>query len=112
MTNFRILFGWVPKTAEYEAKLDNLRAEYLELKAFSQSKELADYLDLEKTVNSSDFARRKRTILRQRYSDTPEYQKEKEYLSLKKRKDIKRYYQTQRFCRTERLSGIRQIIRC
>jgi hypothetical protein len=94
MTNFRILFGWVPKTAEYEAKLDNLRAEYLELKAFSQSKELADYLDLEKTVNSSDFARRKRTILRQRYSDTPEYQKEKEYLSLKKRKDIKRYYQT------------------
>ena len=94
MTNFRILFGWVPKTADYEAKQDSLRQEFLELKNFSQSKELADYLELEKTVLSSDFARKKKMIASQRFSDTPEYRKEHEYLSLKKSRDIKRYYRT------------------
>ncbi len=92
MINLRILFGWVPKTADYEAKQDSLRKEYAELKEFAQSKELADYLELEKTVNSSDFARRKKSILGQRFSDTPEFRKEKEYLSLRKKKDIQRYY--------------------
>jgi hypothetical protein len=92
MINLRILFGWVPKTADYEAKQESLRKEYAELSAFTQSKELADYLELEKTVNSSDFARRKKNIQGQRYSDTPEYRKEKDYLSLKKQKDIQKYY--------------------
>jgi beta-glucanase (GH16 family) len=92
MINLRILFGWVPKTADYEAKQDSLRKEYDELKVFSQSKELADYLELEKTVLSSDFARKKKSILAQRFSDTPEYKQEREYLSLKKQKDIQRYY--------------------
>ena len=94
MINLRILFGWVPKTAYYEAKQDSLRKEYNELKAFSQSKELTDYHELEKTVNSSDFAQRKKNIRGQRFSDTPEYRKEKEYFALKKRKDIQRYYRT------------------
>jgi beta-glucanase (GH16 family) len=94
MINFRILFGWVPKTADYEAKQDSLRQEFSELKAFVQSKELADYLELEKTVRSSDFARRKKAIAAQRFSDTPEYRKEKEYLSLRKSRDIKRYYRS------------------
>lgn len=94
MTNLRILFGWVPKTADYEAQQDSLKQEYLELNTFSQSKELADYLELEKTVLSSDFARKKKNIAGQKFSDTPEYRKEREYLALKKSKDIKRYYQT------------------
>jgi hypothetical protein len=94
MINLRILFGWVPKTADYEAKQDSLRKEYAEMNVFSQSKELADYLELEKTVNSSDFARRKKAIIGQRFSDTPEFRKEKEYIVLKKRKDIQRYYMT------------------
>jgi beta-glucanase (GH16 family) len=93
MTNFRILFGWVPKTADYEAKQDALRQEYQELKAFQESKELAEYLELEKTVLSSDFARKKKAIAAQRYADTPEYRKEREYLALKKSRDIRRYYQ-------------------
>jgi beta-glucanase (GH16 family) len=92
MINLRILFGWVPKTAEYEAKQDSLRKEYDELKAFTLSKELADYLDLEKTVKSSDFSRKKKNIREQKFSDTPEYKKEKEYHALKKQKDILRYY--------------------
>jgi len=94
MINLRIIFGWLPKTADYEAQQDSLRKEYFELKAFSQSQELADYLELKKTVNSSDFARRKKAISRQRFSDTPEYKNEKEYLALKKRRHIQRYYRT------------------
>jgi beta-glucanase (GH16 family) len=94
MTNLRILFGWVPKTADYEAKQDSLRKEYAELQAFTQSKELADYIELEKTVNSSEFKRRKKEIEAQRFSGTPEYQKEREYLRLKKQREITRYYAT------------------
>jgi hypothetical protein len=92
MINFRILFGWVPKTADYEANQESLKKEYAEMKAFAQSKELSDYLELEKTIHSSDFARRKKNVMRQRYADTPEYRKEKEYLSLKKQSDVQRYY--------------------
>src|SRR5512133_373248 len=92
MINLRILFGWVPKTADYEAKQDALRKEFADLKAFSSSKELAEYMELEKTVKSSDFDRKKKQILAQRFSDTPEYRNEKNYLSLKKQRDIQRYY--------------------
>jgi hypothetical protein len=92
MINLRILFGWVPKTADYETRQDSLRKEYAELITFEQSSQLSDYLEREKTVKSSDFARRKKNIMRLRFSGTPEYKKEKEYLSLKKQSDIKRYY--------------------
>lgn len=92
MSNLRILFGLVPKTADYEAKQASSRKEYDELKAFLQSKELEEFNGLEKTVTSHEFAQRKKAILSQKYSDTPEYAKEKEYLSLKKKKEIKRYY--------------------
>jgi beta-glucanase (GH16 family) len=92
MINLKILFGLVPKTAEYEAKQDSLRKEYLELQAFSGSKELVEYLELEKSVLSSEFALKKKSILQQRFSGTPENRKEMEYLKLKKQKDIRRYY--------------------
>ncbi len=92
MINLRILLGWVPKTADYEAKQESLRKEYSRLKEFSQSQLLAEYLDLEKNVKSSDFALRKKNIIRQKYSDTPEYRNEKQYLKLKKQKDIVNYY--------------------
>jgi beta-glucanase (GH16 family) len=92
MINFKILFGWVPKTTEYEALQEGLRKEYSELNAFAQSKELAGFLELEKTVLSPEFALRKKSIAGSRFSDTPEFSKEKEYLHLKKQGDIKRYY--------------------
>jgi beta-glucanase (GH16 family) len=94
MINLRILLGWVPKTAEYEANQVALRKEFSELTAFSQSKELAEYIELEKTILSSEFALRKKRITGSRFSDTPEYSKEKEYLALKKRREIQRYYKT------------------
>jgi hypothetical protein len=94
MVNLRILFGWIPSSADYEARQNALRKEYSDLISFSQSKELADYTELEKTVLSSDFTHRKKEILGLKFSDTPEYRKEKEYLSLKKHRDLKQYYQT------------------
>ncbi len=92
MVSLRIFLGLVPKTAEYEAAMDTLRKEYQELTAFNESKELADYLDLEKTVLSSDFALKKKQIQEQKYADTPEYRQEKEFLSMKKSKPIRQYY--------------------
>jgi len=92
MVSLKVLFGLVPKTAEYEASMDALRKEYQDFISFSQSKELADYLDLEKTIHSSDFMLKKKQILQQKFSDTPEFRMEKEYLSQKKSKEIKQYY--------------------
>lgn len=92
MLNFRILFGFVPKTADYEAKQTSLRQEYKELKAFSKSKELDEYFKLEKEVTSPEFARRKKEIVSRKYSDTSEYAKERKYLKLNKKREIKRYY--------------------
>jgi hypothetical protein len=93
MINLRILFGWIPASADYEASQTALRKEHSDLLSFSQSKELADYNELEKTVLSSDFQRRKKEISGRKFSDTPEYRKEKEYLSLKKQKDLRQYYE-------------------
>jgi hypothetical protein len=93
MVNLRILLGLVPKTAEYEAKMDDLRKEFQELKTFASSKELAEFQELEKTVTSTEFEKRKKQISSQRYTDTDEYNKEKEYARLKKQKEIKRFYQ-------------------
>ena len=93
MTNLRVLFGWIPSSADYESGQTALRKEYSDLISFSASKELHDYNELEKTILSSEFAHRKKEISGLRYSDTPEYRKEKEYLSLKKQKDIRQYYQ-------------------
>ncbi len=63
MINLRILFGWIPASADYEASQTALRKEYSDLISFAQSKELAEYTELEKTVLSSDFTRRKKEIL-------------------------------------------------
>jgi hypothetical protein len=93
MINLRLLFGWIPASADYEARQTALRKEYADLNSFSQSKELADYIEIEKTVLSSDFIRRKKEISSRKFSDTPEYRKEKEYISLKKQKNIRQYYE-------------------
>ncbi len=93
MINLRILFGLVPKTSDYEAQQESLRKEYLELAEFAKSPELKEYQELENTVKSPDFARKKKSILSQKYSDTTEWTKEKEYLRLKKQREIRKFYQ-------------------
>lgn len=93
MSNFKILFGLVPRTREYESRQESLRKEYKELKIFSQSKELEEFYDLEKTVSSPEFARQKKVILSRKYSETQEYAMEKKYLKLNRKKEIKKYYQ-------------------
>lgn len=92
MINLRLLFGWIPKTHEYETRLDSLRNEYAQLEAFRASGELQEYLSLEKEVTGIDFARRKKEIMGRRFSQTPEFAREKEYLQLKRKKEIRKYY--------------------
>jgi hypothetical protein len=92
MVSLRILFGFVPKTAEYEASKDALRKEYQDFLSFGDSKELTAYIELEKTVNSSEFALKKKQIQQQQYKNTQEYKIEQEYQDLKKSKGIKQYY--------------------
>ncbi len=92
MVSIRILLGLVPKTAEYEAKINALRREYQEFLEFGESKEMKEYRKLEETINSPDFAIRKKQIMNQKYSETPEYIIEQEYIMLKKDKEIKKYY--------------------
>jgi len=94
MINLKILFGLVPKTKDYETQQDALRKEYVDLATFSQSRELAEFLELEKKVLSPEFILKKKSIAGSRYSDTPEHGKEKEYLKLKGQKEVIRYYKT------------------
>ncbi len=92
MASLKVLLGLFPKTADIEAKRTALQKEYDELMAFIKSKELKEYSELEKIVNSPEFEQRKKDIQSQKYSDTEEYQKEKQYLSLSKDPEIRNYY--------------------
>lgn len=94
MVNLRVLFGWVPKTTEYEGRQEALRKEFSEFNEFSRSGELAGYLELEKTVLSPEFALRKKEITGSRYSGTPEFLKERNYKALKNNREIRHYYKT------------------
>ncbi len=92
MTSLKVLLGLFPKTADIEATRAALETEYAEFKAFLKSKELKEYLDLEKIVNTDDFEQRKKQIMSQKYSGTEEFKKEKEYLKLSKDKEIKNFF--------------------
>ena len=92
MTSLKVLLGLFPKTADVEKKRAALELEYNELLAFSKSKELKEYNELDQIVSSPEFEQRKKEIQSQKYSDTEEYQKEKKYLNLSKDPEIRNYY--------------------
>jgi hypothetical protein len=82
----------IPATAKIESEEAALKKDYKEFKAYSKSEELARYKELDKTVNTSEFASKVKAIKSQKFKQTEEYKKEREYLSLKKSKDIKTYF--------------------
>jgi hypothetical protein len=92
MTSLRVLLGLFPKTADIEEKRAALELEYSELLAFLKSKELTEYSELDKVVNSPEFEQRKKGIQSQKYNDTEEYRKEKQYLKLTRDPEIRNYY--------------------
>ncbi|MBN1949683.1 MAG: glycoside hydrolase family 16 protein [Bacteroidales bacterium] len=92
MAGIRALLGLFPKTGDYESKLNTLDEEYKELMAVKNSKELHELHELEATVNSEEFIRKKKEILSLRFKQTDDYQKEQQYKKAAKSADIKLYY--------------------
>ena len=82
----------IPATARIESEEAALIKDHKEFKAYSKSDELARYEELDKIINTSEFAGKVKAIKSQKFKDTEEYKLESEYLALKKSKDIKTYF--------------------
>ena len=85
MASLAFLLGGVPNTGKVESRDDQLRADHARFLAFEKSDELRHYLELEKEVTSSDFAMRKKRILKEKYKASDEYRKEQQYNQLRKK---------------------------
>lgn len=83
-----------PSTAKIESEEDALIKDFNEFNEYADSAELKRYEELDKLVNTSEFAEKKKAIKSQKFSGTEEYKKQQEYLKLKKAKQIKNYYKT------------------
>lgn len=85
MASLSFLLGMIPGTEKVETADDQLRADYKAFKDYEVSDELKHYLDIEKEVKSSDFALRKRRILKEKYKASEAFRKELRYNQLMKR---------------------------
>ena len=85
MASLSFLLGMVPGTEKVETADDQLRADYQSYKEYESSDNLKHYLALEKEVNSSDFALRKKKILKEKYKASEAFMKEERYNKLMKR---------------------------
>jgi hypothetical protein len=86
------LFGAMKATAQIESEEAALTREHNDFLAYANSEELKRFEELDRLINSAEFARKVKEIKGQKFSSTDEYRKEQEYLSLKKAKDIKVYF--------------------
>jgi len=94
MASLRFLLGMIPSTSKIEQTEKALITEFEKLQNFSKSDQLARYIKLNETVNSSDFMLKRKEIESLNYKRSEEYLKEKEFLSLQKAKDIVLYFKT------------------
>jgi hypothetical protein len=84
MASLAFLFGMIPSTAKVETADDQLRADFKAYREYEGSEELNHFLELEKEVNSTDFAIRKKKIFKETYKDSDEFRKEARYKKLVK----------------------------
>ena len=94
MASLKLLLGMIPATSKIELAEKALISEYEKLRVYSESEQLARYNELNKSVNSSDFAKKRKEIESLRYKDSDECAKEKEFFCLQKAKDIVLYFKT------------------
>ncbi|KPK86021.1 MAG: hypothetical protein AMS27_05945 [Bacteroides sp. SM23_62_1] len=94
MASLKVMLGMFPSTAKIESEEAALIKDFNDFNEYSNSAELKRYEELDKIVNSSEFAEKKKAIKAQKFNGTEEYKKQQEYLKLKKAKHIKNYYQT------------------
>lgn len=85
MASLSFLLGMVPSTEKVETADDQLRADFQAYKDYETSNELKHYLELEREVTSSDFALRKKKILKEKYKASEAFRKEVRYNQLLKR---------------------------
>jgi hypothetical protein len=94
MASLKLLLGMIPSTSKIEQAEKALITEFEKLKVFSESEQLARYNALNKSVNSSDFAQKRKEIESLRFKNSEEYSREKEFISLQKARDIVLYFKT------------------
>lgn len=107
MASISFLLGMIPSTEKVEKADDQLRADFQAFKEFENSEELKHFLELEKEVTSSNFALKKKKILKQKYKNSEAYRKEIRYNQLVKRqkgeeqspefKELDRYINSEEF---------------
>lgn len=85
MASLAFLFGMIPDTLKVESADDQLRADFKAYQEFEKSEELKHFLELESEVTSTDFAIKKKSILKKKFKSSDEFVKEKEYKALKKK---------------------------
>jgi beta-glucanase (GH16 family) len=91
-STLKFLLGLYPSTEQIEKKRDELIKEFEKLNRVATSDEIVRYEYLDRFVNSSEFADKKRYYQTLVFKNSDEEQKEKEYLRLKNSHDIKFYY--------------------
>ncbi|HEX2977011.1 MAG TPA: glycoside hydrolase family 16 protein, partial [Bacteroidales bacterium] len=94
MASLRFMLGMIPSTARIEQEEKALITEFAKLRSFAESEQLANYIRLDKLVNSGDFIQKKKDMESLQYKTSTEYSREKEFLSLQKSKDIIMYFRT------------------
>ncbi len=91
-STLKFLLGLYPSTEQIEKKRDELIKEFEKLTRLATSDEIVRYEYLDKFVNSSEFAEKKRYYQTLIFKSSNEEQKENEYLRLKKSHEVKFYY--------------------
>lgn len=88
------ILGRMQSTAKMEAHYAALSAEYKRYVGVEQSKELAEYRELFRLVQSADFKEKKKTLTSRKYKDTKECHDTKKLLRLNNDKHILLYFET------------------
>jgi hypothetical protein len=78
-------------TDAFEKEIADMQARVKRWRQIEKSPELAEYLELKKIVESSDFQERKNELIDRKYKDTQEGRKMMEYESLYNSSSIRRY---------------------
>jgi hypothetical protein len=94
MASLKLLLGMIPSTSKIEQAEKALISEFEKLNTFSESEQLAKYIELNDLVNSANFVQKRKEIESLQYKNSEECSKEKEFLSLQKAKDIVLYFKT------------------
>ena len=85
------LTGKMLSTDAYEQAIHDMLERVKRWRAIEKSPELAEYLELKKRVESSDFQERRNELVNRKYKDTDEGRKMMEYERLSESRSIRRY---------------------